>query len=60
MNSGLNEVRGEIQQEFGDRKFQAEGTASAKALGKKCDIDGAANIGQGSEHSMGHQQLSAW
>lgn len=59
MNSGLNEAREEILQEFGDKKFQAEGPASAKALGKKRDVDGAANIGLGSEHSLGHQQLSA-
>lgn len=58
MNSGLNEVRQKVLQVFGSKKFQAEGTANAKTLGKKRDIDGAANIGQEKKHSMGHQQLS--
>ena len=59
MNSGLNEVRGEkLCRCLVGRKFQAEGTASARALGQKFDFDAVANIGRGSEHQMEHQQLS--
>ena len=41
------------------RKFQAEGTASTKALGQKRDMDAAANIAEESEHQMEHQRLSS-
>lgn len=52
MGSSLNEMREEAAQVSVGRNFQADGTASAKALRQKCDTDGTASIDQGSGHSM--------
>ena len=35
MSKGLNEIRDQVMQTFRGRKFQAEGTVCAKALGRK-------------------------